>query len=110
MNFFETTTAITFGSLGIALILTVILTSDLGCNFYSKTLETLREKYHILRYIWIIAGTISAISLCANFAASPKSSRQDDDKGYWGSDGYYHPTDREIEQSIREAEEWIKNN
>ena len=32
------------------------------------------------------------------------------EKGYWGSDGYYNPSREEMQESIREAEEWIKNN
>lgn len=34
----------------------------------------------------------------------------DSDTGYWGSDGYYHSTEEEKEQTRKEVEEWMKDN
>jgi len=32
------------------------------------------------------------------------------DSGYWGSDGYYNPTERERNEAVRRANEWMLEN
>ena len=45
-----------------------------------------------------------------NNYSSSYSSSYSNEKGYYGSDGYYNPTDEELEQALKDAEEWLKDN
>lgn len=32
------------------------------------------------------------------------------EKGYWGSDGYYHPSQEELEDAVKDAQDWVRDN
>lgn len=54
--------------------------------------------------------SISSKSSDKKYSDSYGSSYSNDKKGYYGTDGYYNPTDEELEQAIKDAENWLKDN
>jgi len=67
------------------------------------------EKFGKVVAYGIIAVLIVAISVsCSGGGSSHHSSSSD--KGYWGSDGYYNPTESERQQALDDAYDWMAEN
>ena len=67
------------------------------------------KRYGILLIIVVVIVVIAraCASSPSKSYSSPSSSEE---QGYWGSDGYYHSTEQEREQAMREAQEWMLEN
>ena len=67
------------------------------------------KRYGIL-LISVIVIALIARACASSPSKSYSSPSYSEEKGYWGSDGYYHSTEQEREQSMREAQEWMLEN
>ena len=63
------------------------------------------------------SSNIIAIILIALFLAiicfvifGNSSNKNNEDKGHWGDDGYYNPTDQEMQDAWDDANDWMKEN
>ena len=61
-----------------------------------------------MRKIALLLAVLLSMSLI--FTSCESKKRSSSSKGYWGSDGYYNPTDAEKAQTRKEVDEWMKNN
>jgi hypothetical protein len=71
-----------------------------------------KGRKRILIYIGILVVWLSVYSCESSSSSSSRSSSSSSssETGYWGSDGYYHATESERKQSMKEAQEWMAKN
>ncbi len=63
-----------------------------------------------LKILGVISAIIILIGLIALIATSFSNGSSSDKKGTWGDDGYYNPTDEEMQDAMDEAKDWMEEN
>ena len=58
----------------------------------------------------LIAGLIGCLGSCSTACNSPRdySNHKSKDKGYWGDDGYYHPSESERQEILEETRKYLE--
>lgn len=78
-----------------------------------EELATTQKRFCKKTFLLLIVG----IALCGGIVAcaisddnSSSRSQSYSSSGYWGNDGYYHPSQAERNQAMRDAQNWMKDN
>ena len=62
------------------------------------------------KIIMLALGIVICMSMMSCGGSYSSSSSRSSEKGSWGSDGYYNPTDAELKEAVKEANEWLEEN
>lgn len=82
-----------------------------GSMFNNEIRE--ERKMNVSKATWLIAVVIGMFLLYAVASGSSggrSSGGGSGATGYWGSDGYYHPSDKEMENVWNDVNNWMANN
>lgn len=78
-----------------------------------EELVTTEKRFCKKTFLLLIVGIAlcGGIVACAVFDDNSSSRSQSySSSGYWGNDGYYHPSQAERNQAMRDAQNWMKDN
>lgn len=97
----------------VGVILTAIALIIMIVNLGSA-IKKLESKKVLIALIICAVGAL-LLSLCISPSGSSSkshtsSNNSDSDKGYWDSDGYYNPSDKEMDEVWEDVYDWMDDN
>ena len=72
--------------------------------------KKVKKKTIILLALLVVCLFMQKCDYTSSSSSRGSSSSSRSEKGYWGSDGYYHSTEAEKRQAMKEAQEWMAKN